>query len=193
MWFRNELSSLAEVSLYRCTEITLPQNRWHKNNGWWVGRDFRHKVLTAVSIQVMILQKSSSKYFCMWHIIWKFFFLLIHNLSLKGKSGARFIIVLVLHFSKCWTNRWPVASTKIIRINQFLCLAFAMQTIGSLHYPATGHDTRFGNPCSRIWCYVGWETVSSGMMLTTYGTMWTTREMLVFTYRIVCIVKQKWC
>lgn len=156
-----------------------------------MGKDFRHKVLTAVSIQVMILQTSSSKYFCMWHIVWKFFFLSIHNLSLKGKSGARFIIVVMLYFTKCCTNRWTVANTKIIWINQFLCLTFAMQTIGSLHDPTMGHDTRCGNPCSTIWCYVAWETVSSGMVLTTCGTIWTTIEMLVITYRIVCIVKQK--
>jgi len=24
------------------TKITLPQNRWHKHNGWWAGKDFRH-------------------------------------------------------------------------------------------------------------------------------------------------------
>lgn len=156
-----------------------------------MGKDSRHKALTAVSTQVMIFPKSSSKYFCMWHKISKFFFLSVYNLILKDKSGARFIIVLVLYFIKCCANRRTVASTKIIWINQFLCLVFAVQTIRSLRDPTMGHNTRFGNPSSRIWCYVAWEMVYSEIVVTTYGTIWTTTEMLVITYTVMCIVKQK--
>ena len=156
------------------------------------GKRFQtHKALAAVSTQVMIFQNSSSKYFRMWCTISKFFFLSVYNLSLKDKSGARFIIILVLYCIKCCANRRTVVSTKIIWINQFLCLASAAQTIGSLHDPTMGHDTRFWNACSRIWCYVAWETVYSEMVVTTYGTIWTTTKILVITYRIMFIVKQK--
>jgi len=156
-----------------------------------VGKGFRHKVLATVSTQVMIFQKSSFKYFCMWQTISKCFFLPIYSLSLKDKSGAWLIIILVLYFIKCCTNSWTVTSTKIISINQFLYLAFAMQTIGSRRDPTMGHNTRFGNPCSRIWCYVAWDMVSSGIVVTTYRTIRITTEMLVITCRIMCIIKQK--
>ena len=119
-------------------EVTLPQNRWHDDNTWWVGKNSRHKVLTTVSTQFMMFQKSSSKYFYMWHTISKFFHLSVHNLSLEGKSGARFIIVPVLHFINCCANRCTVLNTKVHWLNQFSGLTFCNANHRKSSWPSTG-------------------------------------------------------